>query len=221
MAYYVNGQYIPEPVLCPEFSGCPQTKSRSEEIAEFIEEDLPQMCNESVSSESAVINISVSLYYGVDAAFTEQQISNSLLNSSQALGITRRRRLYVSDNYLARRNGKKWQISPLLMQDEWLLQSKVQEAFEVIVRAKGWNETIETPLLCECVTGELKTVAWIARVDDGKQWHTLGCLPQNGLILIDRTENEFPVQDDARISVSDCSFRPNLSKGEITSLTKI
>lgn len=221
MAYIVNGQRIPETLSCPEVFGCAGGKTRSEEIAEFIKNDLPSLCDDRATAGNAVINISVSLYYGVDAVFTDQKVSGTLLHSTQPLGVTRRRRLYVSHNYLAQRQSGKWNINPLLVQDEWLWQNKVQKAFEKIVRMKDWNETIEMPLLCECSIDGISTVAWISRVDAGEQWHTLCCLPQNGLIMIDRTEDEFPITGGVRIKVADCNFRPNLSKGEITYLTKI
>ena len=221
MSYYVNGHCIPEVATSPGLCGGAKEKSRSERIADFIKEELPGMCKRSVSEDSAVINLSVSLYYGVDAVFTEQKINDSLLTSSQARGVTHRRRLYVSHNYLALRQGEKWQIEPLLLQDEWLSRDKVHKAFEKIVKAKKWSDSIEVPLLLECVVDNQETIAWGARVNAGEEWHTLVCLPQNGLILIDRTEDEFPISSDARIDVADCYFRPYISKGEIISLMQV
>lgn len=222
MASYINGQRVPEVVSSPEVYGSSsRCMSREERIAEYLAHDLPQLCQERVLEDEAVVNLSVSLYYGVDAVFTEQKICKTLLTSSQALGVTRRRRLYVSHNYLAQRQSGKWHINPLLMQDEWLRRVKVHQAFEKIIRAKGWNETLECPFLCTCMIDGIETVAWISRVDVEDQWHTLCCLPQNGLILIDRSKKEFPILDDVRVKVADCCFRLTYEKGEVVSLTQV
>lgn len=222
MAAYINGQRVPEVVSSPEVYGSSsKCLSREEKIAEYLAYDLPQLCRERVFADTAVVNLSVSLYYGVDAVFTEQKICKSLLTSSQAIGVTRRRRLYVSHNYLAQKQKGKWIFNPLLMQDEWLRRVKVHQAFEKIVRAKEWNETLECPFLCTCMIDGIETVAWISRVDDGRRWHTLCCLPQNGVILIDRSKDEFPILGETRIKVADCSFRLTLDKGEVVSLMQV
>ena len=77
MSYYVNGHCIPEVATSPGLCGGAKEKSRSERIADVIKEELPGMCKRSVSEDSAVINLSVSLYYGIDAVFTEQKINDS------------------------------------------------------------------------------------------------------------------------------------------------
>ncbi len=213
MATYVNGQRMYEAISVPDGSSvCGIT--REQKIASYMREDLPKLC-EQKSADKQIVNVSMSLYYGVDAAFTEQKICKTLLTSSQALGLTKRRRLYVSNNYLAQINEKgKWEFEPLLMQGEWMSQNKVHQAFEKIVKTKSWNETIEKPLLCDCVIEGIRTVAWIACVDAGDVWHTLCCLPQNGVILIDQSEDIFPITDEAKIKVADCCFRPQLAKEE-------
>ena len=221
MAYFINGQRVPEVVSSPEVYGSSSTgMSRGERIAEYLRIDLPQLC-EKRAAENQVINLSISLYYGLDAAFTEQKICQTLLTSSQALGVTRRRRLYVSHNYLAQKQNGKWMLKPLLMQDEWLTQDNVHRAFEKIVKAKEWNETVESPLLCDCVIEGIRTVAWVSRADAGDEWHTLCCLPQNGVILIDRSKEEFPITDERRIKVADCCFQAELEHKEIVSLAQI
>lgn len=223
MAVYVNGKAIPEMISNPEIYGISgERKTREEEIAEYLAHDLPELCVKHAVEENSIVNLSVSLYYGIDAAFTEKEIHRSLLNSSQARSITRRRRLYMSNNYLVRRDKKgRWCADPLLMQDEWLDQSNVHRAFVQIVKAKGWDETIERPLLCDCSVDGMKTVAWISCLCVDSRRYTLACLPQNGLILVDRTEDEFPLLDETKIKVADCYFRATLCEREAVSLMQL
>ena len=223
MASYINGMKMPEAVSDPSVYGSiANGMTRAQKIERFLRVDLPKLCDQNGQAENAVMNLSISLYYGLDANFTEQKVSRSLLTSSQASGITRARRLYASNNYLVRRQKGKWIAEPLLMQDDWLLQDNVHQAFEKIARAKAWHKDVEKPLLCDCtIDGWYKTVAWIARVKDGQKWHTLCCLPQNGLIVADCSEDEFPVLgDEKRIKVADCIFKLCRNGEEIVSLTQ-
>ncbi len=193
-------------------------KEDAAKISRFLEEVFHFECLAMEVKEGAIANLSITPYYDIETTFTEQEIVKSLLTATQAVGVANQRFLKISCSYLAHKNGEKWQAESLLFQDDWLEAQKVHQAFVKISLAKGWGGIVEVPVLCECkVMGWYSTTAWVSIVNG----HTLCCLVQNGLILINQAQDVFPVWNETVVNAEDCIFNTVYENDYIVNLKRI
>ena len=189
----------------------------AEKISIFLKEVFHYECLAQDAKENSIFNLSVTPFYEVEMTLTEQEIVKSLLTSTQPSGSTKLRVLDISSNYLAKKNGDIWYAEPLLLQDEWLEQQKVHQAFQKIADAKGWEEEVEIPILCDCKIEWYQSVGWMSLIAG----HKVCCLLQNGFIFIDKAEDEFPLYNDSVVNVADCLFNATLENKEIIALNRV
>ena len=221
MGTYINGAYFAGINVVPEGdSRAEKFRTREEEIAYFLKDELQNFCRDNNVKDNDILNIAVGLY-GLGVMVNGRGRAKYRVKTSLN-ATTKRERVYRAESYIMEQVEGKLMPQLLLADEAWLYVDNVKYAFGKICWRKAWKMCVR-PYLAEVEQEDgFKSMALAtkAKDKDGNE-HQLLCLVTNGLIMLDAGAKLAPVPLNKNLlRVADCVFRLDIGEKGLRALVR-